>query len=225
MGFDRDGLDFLQRLAENNNRPWFAEHKDQYEALVLHPALDFIAAMQPRLHAISDHFDAIPKRVGGSLMRIYRDTRFGKDKTPFKTNIGIQFRHQLGKDVHAPGYYLHIAPDGCFIGVGIWQPPSPALAAIREQIAEHPGRWQDAIGKVGFRRTFELSGASLKRPPRGYQADHAQIEDLKRKDFIALANLDAASVTSKHFAKEVASTFKQGSGFMQFLCQSLQVPF
>ena len=110
---------FLQRLAANNNRDWFLEHKAEYEARVRGPALRFIEDMADELAAISPHFLALPKKVGGSLMRVNRDIRFGHDKRPYKTNIGIQFRHEMGKDVHAPGFYLHIEKEDCFIGVEI----------------------------------------------------------------------------------------------------------
>ena len=113
-GFKPTVLSFLKELSENNNRNWFNQNKQRYEDDVLIPVFDFISAMSEPLTSISLHYTAIPKRIGGSLMRIYRDTRFAKDKTPYKTNIGIQFRHQLAKDVHSPGYYLHIAPDEIF---------------------------------------------------------------------------------------------------------------
>ena len=127
-GFPPETLKFLKQLERNNNREWFAANKSRYEEAVLEPALDFIATMDPKIQALSDHFVAIPKRVGGSLMRVYRDTRFGKDKTPYKTNIGIQFRHEYAKYVHAPGYYLHIDNTGCFLAAGIWRAEPGAFA-------------------------------------------------------------------------------------------------
>ena len=117
-GFGSDTINFLKQLAENNNRDWFAENKSRYERCVVDPAFQFISSMGNELDSLSSHFEAVPKKQGGSLMRVYRDTRFGKDKTPYKTNIGIQFRHEAGKDVHAPGYYMHIEPDNVFVGVG-----------------------------------------------------------------------------------------------------------
>ena len=114
-GFGADTRRFLAELEGNNNRDWFQANKHRYDEFVLEPSLEFIAAMGPLLEEISPHFLAIPKRVGGSLMRVYRDTRFGHDKRPYKTNIGIQFRHEMGKDVHAPGYYLHIETASCFL--------------------------------------------------------------------------------------------------------------
>ena len=118
--FEPKLVKFLGQLSRNNNRDWFKENKTRYEAEVLFPALAFVEAFQPYLKKISPYFLAVPKRVGGSVMRIYRDTRFGKDKTPYKTNVGIHFRHEMGKDVHCPGFYLHIEPKECFLGAGIW---------------------------------------------------------------------------------------------------------
>ena len=103
-GFDKRTLKFLAELSANNDRDWFNANKARYEEDVLDVALRFIQSMQEPLAQFAPHFVALPTRVGGSLMRIYRDTRFGKDKTPYKTNIGIQFRHGKAKDVHAPGY-------------------------------------------------------------------------------------------------------------------------
>ncbi|MDH5215569.1 MAG: TIGR02453 family protein, partial [Gammaproteobacteria bacterium] len=132
--FKPETLEFLRELAANNNREWFAENKKRYEEQVLDVALNFIQSMHDPLRKIAPHFTAVPKRVGGSLMRVYRDTRFSKDKIPYKTNIGIQFRHGKAKDVHAPGFYLHIHPDEVFLGAGIWRPESSALAALRDRI-------------------------------------------------------------------------------------------
>ena len=106
--FTPQSVAFLSELKANNNRDWFKENKTRYEELVLDVALNFIQSMQGPLEEIAPNFTAIPKRMGGSLMRVYRDTRFSKNKTPYKTNIGIQFRHEQAKDVHSPGYYVHI---------------------------------------------------------------------------------------------------------------------
>ena len=122
VGFNTQCIAFLEELALNNNRAWFKENKSRYETLVLDVALRFIQSMQKPLAVIAPHFVATPTRVGGSLMRVYRDTRFSKNKIPYKTNIGIQFRHELAKDVHSPGYYVHIEPGRAFVGAGMWMP-------------------------------------------------------------------------------------------------------
>ena len=220
-GFPPDTADFLSELAQNNNRPWFNEHKPRYEACVLAPALDFICVMGPRLERVAPHFTAIPKRVGGSLMRIYRDTRFSPDKTPYKTNIGIQFRHELGKDVHAPGFYVHIEPGTCFLGAGLWRPGPGPLGAVRDRIVEDPSGWRKARDAKRFRRRFELSGESLKRPPRGYPAEHPCLDDLKRKDFIGIAPFDIRAAADEEFPDRVAADFAAAKPFMAFLCAAL----
>ena len=125
-------------------------------------------------------------------MRVYRDTRFSKNKTPYKTNIGIQFRHEQAKDVHAPGFYVHIDPDEVFLGVGLWRPESSGLAAIRDRISNKQAEWLRARDDKAFKRHFHLGGQSLTRPPRGFDKEHPLIEDIKRKDFIAAKNLDLA---------------------------------
>lgn len=224
-GFQPATLKFLRQLKRNNDREWFTENKQRYENDVLFPAMAFVTAFQPRLRKISPYFVAVPKRVGGSVMRVYRDTRFAKDKTPYKTNLGIQFRHEQGKDVHCPGFYLHLEPGNCFLGSGIWHPDSPALAQIREAIDREPTAWKRARDNRKFRGAFELQGDSLKRPPRGYDADHRFIEDLKRKDHIGVMSVADAQVTAPDFIDWVAARFNDSRPYMRFLCDALRVPF
>ncbi len=224
-GFSPSLVKFLTQLRRNNNREWFQENKHRYESVVLEPALQFISAMDEHLARFAPHFVAIPKRMGGSLMRVYRDTRFSKDKTPYKTNVGIQFRHELGRDVHAPGYYFHIDPDQIFLGVGMWHPASDALARIRDAIVDNPGAWKRARGHKAFRARFELRGESLARPPRGYDKDHRCIEDLKRKDFIAVMTLTHAQIRDRSVVRNVAGLYKSATPFMRFLCKANDVQF
>ncbi len=218
-------LKFLGELARNNNRDWFNEHKSRYEEHVLDVALHFIQAMQEPLADIAPHFVAVPSRVGGSLMRVYRDTRFSKNKLPYKTNIGIQFRHELARDVHAPGYYLHIDPDEVFIGVGMWRPEADALRAIRERIAARPGDWRRAISDKRFRRHFRLGGESLTRPPRGFSPEAEHIEDIKRKSFIAVRDMDVNACLRPQFQRSVETSMRAAEPFMRFLCRAVNVPF
>ncbi len=224
-GFPPDTLQFLARLSRHNNREWFNSHKNDYHAHVVEPALAFIAAMAPGLEKLSSHFAAIPKKSGGSMMRIYRDTRFGNDKTPYKTNLGIQFRHHQGKDVHAPGYYLHVEPDELFLGVGIWHPAAPALKDIRAAIDEAPADWLAARDHAPFARRYEFVGDSLVRAPKGYAPDHPQIDDLKRKDFIALTRLTDKELTDPKLVSLCLRRFGEATPLMAFLCRALSVPF
>ena len=223
--FSPASFDFLTRLNANNNRDWFDLHKQEYEDAVRNPALDFIAAMADDIEAISPHFLAVPRKVGGSLMRVYRDVRFGRDKRPFKTNIGIQFRHFQGKDVHAPGFYVHLEPKECFLGVGIWHPDAPALGRIRTAIAENSAAWVKVSRDRKFSKTYELAGDSLANAPRGYAKDHPLLADLKRKDFIAIAGFGGRLATSANFKPEVVKSFRSAVPYMQFLCKALELPF
>jgi len=223
-GFKSFVIDFLRELSENNNRPWFTKNKARYEEEVLTPALNYITAMIEPFAEIAPNFTAIPKRTSGSLMRIYRDTRFSKDKTPYKTNIGIQFRHRLAKDVHVPGYYLHIAPQDIFVGIGTWRPPSDALLKIREHIVEFPKKWQSMLINKKFQNKYTIAGEKLKTAPRGFPKDHKLIDDLKRKDFIAVRNLDAAEIQKSNFIKRSAKLFEAATPFMKFLCDALGIP-
>lgn len=224
-GFPQGTLAFLSELKVNNNKAWFNDNKPRYEALVRGPALAFIESMAPGLAEISPHFHAISKKVGGSLMRVYRDTRFASDKTPYKTNIGIQFRHELGKDVHAPGFYLHIEPEGCFVGAGIWRPESKTLNQIRAFIDDNPAAWRKALAMSAFARQFSLEGDSLKRPPRGFAADHPLIEDLKRKDFIAIKSIEPATIHSPRFSQSVLKDFRCADALMRYLCMAIRVNY
>lgn len=134
--FSAETFRFLGELAENNDRAWYAANKARYEEHVKAPApaLALIEDFAPRLGRISSRFSATPR----SLYRLHRDTRFSKNKSPFKTHAGIHFRHERAKDAHAPGFYLHVEPRNVFAGVGIWHPESDALRRIREHIVEHP---------------------------------------------------------------------------------------
>lgn len=223
--FYPETIAFLDELSANNNRDWFNEHKPRYEEQVLDVALRFIQSMQAPLAEIAPRFIAMPTRVGGSLMRVYRDTRFSKDKTPYKTNIGIQFRHEQAKDVHAPGYYVHIAAQQVFIGAGMWRPDSESLRAIRERIATRPAEWQRALQNPKFQRSFELGGESLQRPPRGFDKDHAFIDDIKRKSFIAVRDLKPDACLKPRFQRTVEDSFKAAEPLMRFLCASVGVRF
>lgn len=212
---------FLRDLKANNNREWFAENKPRYEELIKTPALRLIEDFAPHLKKISPHFMATPR----SLFRIYRDTRFSKDKTPYKTATGIHFRHDRAKDAYAPGFYFHVEPKQVFVAMGIWHPQSPALRMIRERIVEDPAGWKKASRGKRFTEAFELEGESLKRPPRGIDPDHALIDDLKRKDFIGVQRVTQSFATGSDLPKELAARFKVGAPLVRYLCDALDVPF
>jgi len=156
-------------------------------------------------------------------MRIHRDVRFSKIKQPYKTNIGIQFRHEHGKDVHAPGFYLHIEPHEVFVGAGIWHPDSATLKKIRTYIDTHPSRWREALDDQAFADCFHMAGESLSRPPRGYAVDHPMIEELKRKDHIAIAPLAPELMHDAELAEFICGYFETALPLMTQLCRAIGV--
>lgn len=219
--FTSDLFTFLRDLARHNDRAWFAVHRDRYERDVKGPALRFITELGPHLEKISPQFRADPRPVGGSLYRIHRDTRFSRDKSPYKTQVGVRFPHKSGRDLHAPVFYLHLEPGNVFLGCGVWHPDGPALSRIRGSIAARPDRWRRVRDGKRFRRRFQLGGDTLKRAPRGIDPGHPLIQDLKRKDYVAVAELDEDIVQRHGFVKEFAALCRDAEPFQRFLCEAL----
>ena len=218
-------LEFLRELDVNNDREWFERHKQRYEDDVREPALAFVRAMAPHVERLSPHLRVDARRVGGSLMRVHRDVRFSLDKRPFKTNLGIHFRHEAGRDVHAPGVYFHVDPAQVFVGAGMWRPDGAALAAVRGAIVADPGAWRRVRDGKRFRAQWELGGESLKRPPRGFDAGHELIEDLKRTDHIAVSTLEHADLTRVDLVRGIADRIARTREYLGFLAQALGLPF
>ena len=215
---------FLRDLAANNDREWFAANKARYAAEVQEPSLAFVEDVGMRLpEEISPHFVADARTNGGSVFRIYRDTRFSKDKTPYKTHTGIQFRHARTRDVHAPGFYLHLEPGNVFMACGTWHPERETLHAIRTAIAGKPTRWTALT--EGLAPVYSLGGESLKRPPAGFDKEHPLIEELKRKDFIAYSPLTEEDVLSGGFLDLYLERCSAAGEFMRFLCESSRVAY
>ncbi|RMF01690.1 MAG: DUF2461 domain-containing protein [Chloroflexi bacterium] len=214
-------FDFFREIKQNNNRDWFAANKARFESVVREPLLQFIVDFGVRLAEISPHFVADARKSGGSLFRIYRDVRFSKDKVPYKTAAGVQFRHERGKDVHAPGFYLHLEPDSVFIGAGIWHPDNKTLSKIRDAIVENPESWQAVKHGQPFAGAFQLGGDSLKRAPKGYDPDHPMIEDLRRKDFIASRQLSETDACRPDFVDRFAEDCRKAAPFVAFLTRAI----
>jgi uncharacterized protein (TIGR02453 family) len=217
--FNRSLFTFLSELKNNNTREWFQENKDRYKAEVQEPLLEFIAAFSGPLSKISSHFVADPRPVGGSMFRIYRDVRFSRDKSPYKTHAAAQFRHREGRDVHAPGFYLHLEPDNVYLGAGIWHPAGPTLKAIRTAIVDDPKRWQEVTAGL------TLGGDSLKRGPRDFDPDHPMIEDLKRKDFVTFCSSSQAAACRSGFLETVAASCRKSAPMVEFLTTAVGLDF
>ena len=223
--FSKQTLQFLARLARNNEREWFKSRKAEYEAQVLDPLLRFVTDFEEPLKKISPHYCASAKKVGGSVFRIHRDVRFSKNKAPYKTWAAARFRHEAAPAHPAPSFYLHIQPKNCFLAAGMWHPASATLNRLRQFLADNPRAWKEAIGNPRFKRFFELSGRSLKRPPRGFRPDDPLIDDLKRKDFIAVTPVSDDDVVRPQFLKKVADRYGRAGPFVDYLCAALDLDF
>ena len=225
--FDPELFDFLRELADNNDRDWFNANKPRYEAHVLEPALAFIEDFGYRLHEISPHFRADTRKTGGSLFRIYRDTRFSKDKTPYKTNTGMHFRHERAKDAHAPGFYLHLAPGQVFAGGGIWHPDTTTATKIRHAIVAQPDRWRAATREPPFSDALDIGGDNemLKRVPSGFPVDHEIADDLRRRDYFGWAQLSEEKATAPAFLDEYTRICEAAAPLVRFICDALDLEF
>ncbi len=224
-GFPKDFFRFFKELKNNNNREWFATNKPRYYESVVNPMGAFIVAIAPCLQRISAHYKADPRPHGGSMFRIYRDTRFSKDKTPYKTHAACHFRHLAGRDAHAPGFYVHIETDSIRFGGGIWLPPAKQLGQIREFIADNPSAWDKLSKSAAIRKAGGIQGDSLKRPPRGYDADARHIDDLKKKSFYLMAEADAELALEPAFVTETIKAFRTAAKLNHFITDALSLPF
>ncbi|HRE58833.1 MAG TPA: DUF2461 domain-containing protein [Candidatus Kapabacteria bacterium] len=220
-GFSPDILKFLQELSANNTRDWFAEHRDRYDSNVRLPAKQLIATMADRFDELHIHYKADDKT---SMFRIHRDTRFSKDKSPYKTNVGFFFpfigtNTTAGKPVERPGIYCHIEPGNCAIGGGIYMPTSDQLKAIRARIYSHHEEWYEIIHSRQFTTIFAtgIHGESLKTMPRGYEPNHAASEYIRKKQWYVWETFDESVL----FTEEIIDILEEKSiaslAFHEFL--------
>ena len=177
-GFRPEALDFLVELALNNDRSWFGPRKAEYEALLKAPLEQLCSAVDEEFRARDIPLSADPVR---SPFRIYRDVRFSKDKSPYKTNVGASF--PWSGEGGGVGGYFHLEPGRIFVGGGMWHPEGARLAAWRAAVLEDGGRVHAVVDDPSFRTVFgSVGGERLKRGPNGIPSDHPDIELLKLKD-------------------------------------------
>jgi len=217
--FTPDLFRFLTRLKRNNNREWFQAHKEEYEAVAHQPAVQFIADFAAPLFKISPYLVADPRSTRGSLFRIYRDTRFSPDKRPYKTHIAMKFSHR-GKDVHSPGFYLHLEPKGCFAASGLWHPEAPTLLKVRNAMVERSNEWRPVRKLLNWDDATKLS-----RPPRGFLCDHEFVEDLKLRDLGTAIEFTEAQICSPKFMTTFATACKKMSPLAKFLSSAVGLQF
>jgi len=212
---------FLTELKRNNNREWFARNKARYEKFYVDASVRFIKDVGAQLKTISPYLAGDPRPFGGSLFRIYRDTRFSKDKSPYKPWLALDFWHKRSRQkTHSVGLYLHIGPGEIFAGGGLWHPEPPLLSKIRKRIVANPTEWKKVIDSVP-----KLEGEKLKRPPAGFDRDHPFIEDLKRKDFIAVKEFTRSQVVSQGFVDDFVRVGKELDPLNRFIAEAMGLPW
>lgn len=224
--FSERSFKFLRALARNNDREWFHAHKQDYERYIREPFLALIGDLQPGLLTVSEHFRADPKTVGGSLFRIHRDTRFSGNKAPYKLWQGARLFHARSREVPAPSFYLHLQPGHCFVGAGLWHPEPDTLRRIRQFIVDNPGTWAKVAHDKRFRKRFDLDDSEmLVRPPRGYPADFVHLDDLRRKNHVALRVIDDNTMTGPRLLSTLTKDLAQLGPFVDYLCAGLDLEF
>lgn len=226
-GFTPEAIQFLADLAGNNDRAWFQPRKADYERLLKEPLEALIAALAERFEARGIPLHADPKR---SPFRIYRDTRFSKDKSPYKTNIGASFgwagdgaggtgRSHTGT-VHASGGYFHLQPGNIFVGGGVWHPESSWLKGFRDRVANRLDELQAIVEAPEFAAAFGSisdDGESLKRVPPGYPADHPAADLLRKKNVTFGRRLSDDEAFSPGLPDILADAFAVGTPLMRYL--------
>lgn len=224
--FTDKSLRFLRGLARHNDRAWFHAHKAAYEQHVRVPFQRLLGDLQDDLHAVSEHYRADPRSVGGSLFRIQRDTRFCGDKAPYKAWQGARLFHARSREVPAPSFYLHLQPGRCFVGAGLWHPDTATQRRVRQFIFDNPGSWQAAVHAPGVRRRYVLEGTEmLVRPPRGFPPDFAFIDDLRHRNFVASRVIADATMTGPRLRTVLARDLQALAPLVDYLCAALDLEF
>ena len=217
--FPPETVRFLRALKRNNRRDWFNARKDQYQAQVSAPMIAVIERLAIDFREFAPELVASPKT---SMYRIYRDTRFSEDKTPYKTHIAAVFPWRGLPKHEGAGVYFHVAPDGVWIGGGMYAPPTPQLHTVREHIAVNVKRLRAIVESAAFKKTVGiLEGERLQRVPRGFARDHPAAEYLKYRQFLAGRELPASFATSPSFYSTLIAVFRRVVPFARFLNEPL----
>ncbi|MCW3161365.1 DUF2461 domain-containing protein [Chryseobacterium oryctis] len=211
-------FDFLQKLILNNNREWFNENKSLYTEAQQNLIL-FIEDLIQNMSEFDEELGKIDAKK--SLFRIYRDTRFSKDKSPYKTNFGASLG--MGKGSQKAGYYLHIEPGKSFIAGGIYMPDSSVLKELRKEISLYGDDFLTILNNKDFKKHFpELDqDDKLKKVPQGFEKENPMAEYLKLKSFIVVYNLTDEEILDKNSVKNLSKIFK----LMKPLNDFLNTPF
>jgi uncharacterized protein (TIGR02453 family) len=217
--FTTQTLAFLRALERHNHRDWFQAHKEDYERVVRGPMIALVERLADALRSFAPDLVASPRT---SIYRVYRDTRFSADKTPYKTHIAANFPHRLLPKHQGAGLYLEIATRHVWYGGGMYLPTTSQLQLVREHIAAHHRRLRAIVGAPRFRRTFgEIHGERLQRVPRGFPGDHPAAEWLKFRQFLAGCEQPAEFALSPRFYRTLVEAFRTLAPLVTFLNQPL----
>jgi uncharacterized protein (TIGR02453 family) len=211
---------FLARLKTHNERTWFEAHRAEYERDVRDASVNFVRAMAPYVAKVSPRYLAEAKPVGGSVLRIHRDIRFSKDKSPYRTAIRIHFMHaDASEATPAPGWFVHIAPRQTFVGGGMWHPPAAVAAKVRRAIASDPSGWTRAT------RGTAVAGEQVKRVPAPFDPDSPLAADLRRKSWLWSVKVPDATAVSPRFPEACGAAMRKGAPLMAFLTKAVGLRF
>ncbi len=218
-GMPKEALTFLADLEQNNNRAWFDAHKQIYQEKLRAPLEEFCAAVGAQMATFAPDYLTEPKRA---IFRIYRDTRFSNNKTPYKTVQGaLFFRAELCKN-EAAGFYLEVSPKHLGIAGGLYMPNPDHLHAVRAHLLENGARFGELASSKPLVKAFgEIQGEKLSRPPKGFPADHPAIEWIKHKQWYYWVELDPTLATTPAGVKEVVSRFRLATPVVEFLNEPL----
>lgn len=208
-------LTFLSDLSKNNNREWFAANKSTYLEVK-----DKIELLTARLISDLAKFEPEAAHLTPSecLYRIYRDTRFKSDKTPYKTHIGIYISPYGGKKSTRAGYYVHFEPHNCFLGGGMWCPPAPLLKAVRQSIYDNVEEYLEIIDNPEFKGLYGEPGENLlKTAPKGFPKDWDHIGLLRPRDYTAGTRISDRTITSKNAPAKIIDAFRILKPYNDFL--------
>lgn len=217
--FTDDTLTFLSALERNNDREWFRERKPEYERQVRQPMIEFIERLALDLPRFAPDLIAAPKV---SLYRVYRDTRFSKDKRPLKTHIAAIFPHRVLSKHGGAGMYFHVATSGVFIGGGVYAPDPRQLYQLRQHVGDNLRQLTAILEEPGFRQSFgTLGGERLRRVPAGFAKDHPAAEYLKLKQFLAGCERPASFATGPRVYSALLRLFERLAPLIAFLNEPL----
>lgn len=217
-GFSKEAIAFLRDLKKHNDREWFTPRKGVYEKQLRLPMIELVRAIHGEMLRFAPQYVGEPAKC---VFRIYRDTRFSKDKTPYKTHIAASFSHNA-LEKRGAGYYLGISPESVDIGGGLYAPEPDVLLAIRTRIADDPAAFRKTFDAPKIKRLLgEPQGESAARPPKGFASDHPAIDLIRRKQHVFFEHIDPGLACTPKLFGEVVKRFEAMTPMVKFLDEAL----